>query len=186
VFSSAVIGCGGFLIAGVAFNVAGITALLIAAVGACAATAYVTGFTMIQEAVSDELRGRTFATLYAVIRLCLLLSLTVSPLLADLSDWVFSLLGSSQHVQLGGFSYSFPGARVALWAGGVLTIMSGIYAKRALSRQSPNHPAFGLVASRGTSSSPEGDPPAEPVDGEPAEVESRPDATTGDENGGSA
>ncbi|MEP6623203.1 MAG: MFS transporter, partial [Acidimicrobiia bacterium] len=128
VFSSAVIGCGSFLIAAVAFNVGGITALLIATVGACAATAYVTGFTMIQEAVSDELRGRTFATLYAVVRLCLLLSLTVSPLLADLSDWVFSLFGSTKHIQLGGFSYSFPGARVALWFGGVLTIMSGIYA----------------------------------------------------------
>lgn len=148
VFSWAVIGCGGFLIAAVAFNVSGITALLIAMVGACAASAYVTGFTMIQEAVSDELRGRTFATLYAVVRLCLLLSLTVSPLLADLSDWLFSLVGVSQHVQLGGFSYEFLGARVALWAGGALTIMSGVYAKRALSKQSPNHPAFGVVHKR--------------------------------------
>ncbi len=146
VFSSAVIGCGGFLIAAVAFNVSGITALLIAAVGACAASAYVTGFTMIQETVSDEMRGRTFATLYAVVRLCLLLSLTVSPLLADLSDWLLSLVGASQHVQVGGFSYGFPGVRIALWAGGALTIMSGVYAKRALSKQSPNHPAFGVGA----------------------------------------
>ena len=41
--------------------------------------------------MTDELRGRTFATLYAVVRLCLLLSLTVSPLFADLYDWLFSL-----------------------------------------------------------------------------------------------
>ena len=39
--------------------------------------------------MSDELRGRTFATLYTVIRLCLLLSLTISPLFADLCDWLF-------------------------------------------------------------------------------------------------
>jgi Bacterial protein of unknown function (DUF894). len=141
VFSWAVIGCGGFLIAAVAFNVGGITAFFIAVVGACAASAYVTGFTMIQETVSDEMRGRTFATLYAVVRLCLLLSLTVSPLLADLADWLFSVLNGSQHIRLGGFAYSFPGVRVALWAGGALTIASGLYARRQLSHMSPNHPA---------------------------------------------
>jgi MFS family permease len=129
-----VIGVGVFLIAGVAFNVGGIAALFIAATGACAASAYVTGFTLIQEHVSDEMRGRTFATLYAVIRLCLLLSLTVSPLFADLYDWLFGLVSSSQHVQLGGFSYSFPGVRLALWGGGVLTIVSGIYARRQVLR----------------------------------------------------
>ena len=32
-----------------------------------AGTAYVTGFTVLQETVDDELRGRTFATLYTVI-----------------------------------------------------------------------------------------------------------------------
>jgi len=121
-----VIGVGVFLIAGVAFNVGGITALFIAAVGGCAASAYVTGFTLIQEKVSDDMRGRTFATLYAVIRLCLLVSLTLSPLFADLYDWLFHLVNSSQHVQLGGFSYSFPGVRLALWGGGVLTIRTTV------------------------------------------------------------
>jgi dTMP kinase len=133
-FGWAVIGVGVFLIAGVAFNVGGIAALFIALVGACAASAYVTGFTLIQEHVSDEMRGRTFATLYAVIRLCLLLSLTVSPLFADLYDWLFSLVNSSQHVQFGGFSYSFPGVRLALWGGSLLTIVSGVYARRQVLR----------------------------------------------------
>ena len=171
VFSSAVIGCGAFLIAAVAFNVSGITALLIAVVGACAASAYVTGFTMIQETVTDEMRGRTFATLYAVIRLCLLLSLTVSPLFSDLFDWLFSLINSSQHIRFGGFAYGFPGVRLALWGGGVLTIISGVYAKRALSKQSPNHPAFGVAAAP---------TPSRPVAAEPA-----PDATAGDDGGAS-
>ena len=142
VFSWAVVGCGAFLIAAVAFNVSGITALLIAVVGACAASAYVTGFTMIQETVKDDMIGRTFATLYAVVRLCLLLSLTVSPLLSDLFDWIFDLVGASQHIQFGGFAYSFPGVRLALWAGGILTIYSGLYAKRQLSIYArANHPS---------------------------------------------
>ncbi len=140
-FGWTVIGVGVFLIAGVAFNVGGITALFIAAVGGCAASAYVTGFTLIQEKVSDDMRGRTFATLYAVIRLCLLVSLTLSPLFADLYDWLFHLVNSSQHVQLGGFSYSFPGVRLALWGGGVLTIVSGLYARRALHRYEGSHTA---------------------------------------------
>ena len=53
--------------------------LLVAAAGACAGCAYVTGFTLLQEGVSDDMRGRTFATLYTVVRLCLLLSLTLGP-----------------------------------------------------------------------------------------------------------
>ena len=142
VFQWALIGSGGFLIAAVSFNVAGITALLIAAFGACAASAYVTGFTLIQETVTDELRGRTFATIYAVIRLCLLLSLTVSPLVSGVFDWAFSSLNGSQHIRLGGFAYSFPGVRVALWAGGALTVASGLYARRLLSRFSSDHPAM--------------------------------------------
>ncbi len=148
VFSWAVVGCGVFLIAAVGFNVSGITALLIAVVGACAASAYVTGFTMIQETVADDMMGRTFATLYAVVRLCLLLSLTVSPLLSDLFDWIFDLMGSSQHIQFGGFSYSFPGVRLALWAGGILTIYSGLFARRQLSIFArANHPTGETQAS---------------------------------------
>jgi dTMP kinase len=138
-FGWAVIGAGAFLISGVAFNVAGLAAMCIALVGACAASAYVTGFTLIQEHVSDEMRGRTFATLYAVVRLCLLLSLTVSPLFSDLYDWLFGLVNSSQHVKLGGFAYSFPGVRLALWGGGVLTIVSGVYARRQLRRYREEH-----------------------------------------------
>src|SRR3954449_11431276 len=131
-FGWSVIGVGVFLIAGVGFNVGGISALFIAATGACAASAYVTGFTLIQEHVTDELRGRTFATLYAVVRLCLLLSLTVSPLFADLYEWLFSLAAGAPRITLGGFHYGFPGVRLALWGGAVLTVFSGLYARREL------------------------------------------------------
>ena len=104
-------------------------------VGACAGAAYVTGFTLIQENVTDELRGRTFATLYTVVRLCLLLSLTVSPLFADLYEWLFSLAdGVARTSSSAASRYGFPGVRLALWGGGVLTIVSGVYARRELLR----------------------------------------------------
>ena len=48
-----------------------------------AGCAYVTGFTVLQESVADDMRGRTFATLYTVVRLCLLLSLTIGPFVSS-------------------------------------------------------------------------------------------------------
>ena len=56
--------------------------LLVAVLGAAPGCAYVTGFTMLQESVADDMRGRTFATLYTIVRLCLLLSLTIWPFIA--------------------------------------------------------------------------------------------------------
>lgn len=138
VFCWSVIGVGIALFGAVAFNVSGISSLLIATVGACAASAYVTGFTLIQEKVTDEMRGRTFATLYAVVRLCLLLSLTVSPLFADLFGWVVGSV-NGEVVRIGGFVYSFPGVRLSLWGGAVLTMASGLYARRSLLRYHAAH-----------------------------------------------
>lgn len=132
VFEWSIIAAGIFLALGAAFNEGGLSAVMIAGVGACAGAAYVTGFTVLQETVTDELRGRTFATLYAVVRLCLLLSLTVSPLFADLYEWLFSLAAGEPRITAGGFSYGFPGVRLALWGGALLTIASGMYARHEL------------------------------------------------------
>jgi dTMP kinase len=148
VFEWSIIGAGICLAVAAAFNVGGLAAVSIAGVGACAGAAYVTGFTVLQETVTDELRGRTFATLYAVVRLCLLLSLTVSPLFADLYEWLFSLAAGAPRVTLGGFSYGFPGVRLALWGGAVLTIVSGLYARHELRAMRalegvPRHPSNG-------------------------------------------
>lgn len=132
VFPLATIGVGAFLLAGVTFNVGGLVALMVVGVGACAGAAYVSGFTVLQEATSDELRGRTFATLYTVIRLCLLFSLTVSPLFADLFQWLSGLVSQTRTVTFGGFRYSFPGVRFALWGGGVVTLLAGLYAHHEL------------------------------------------------------
>lgn len=133
VFEIAVMGTGVFLVLGASFSSVFPCALAVALTGACAGTSYVTGFTVLQETVHDELRGRTFATLYTVIRLCLLLSLVLSPLWADLWDWVVGLFGSGV-VTFGGTSYSFPGVRIALWAGGLITFAAGFWARRSVLR----------------------------------------------------
>ena len=119
-------GVGVFLVIAASFSNIFLAVLFIAAVGGFAGTAYITGFTLLQENVADELRGRTFATLYTIVRLCLLVSLTISPLFADLFDWLTEVvLGPDRTATIGGVSYAVPGVRVALWGGGLVTLASG-------------------------------------------------------------
>lgn len=145
VFEFAVMGTGAFLILAAFCSSLLPAALAIGIVGACAGTSYVTGFTVLQESVHDELRGRTFATLYTVIRLCLLISLVISPLWADFWDWVVDQFTSDRIVHLGGASYAFPGVRIALWGGGLITLAAGLWARhswRLAERIDPIDPAF--------------------------------------------
>jgi dTMP kinase len=134
VFAYAVMGAGAFIIGASSSSTLLIAAPLIALVGAFAGSAYVTGFTLLQENVADELRGRTFATLYTVVRLCLLLSLTVSPLFADLFDWLSGLLFRNRDVSILGASYGLAGVRIALWVGGALCVVAGWYSRREMRR----------------------------------------------------
>jgi dTMP kinase len=134
VFCFGVIGTGVFLVLAASSSELAVAALMVGGVGACAGTTYVTGFTVLQESVSDELRGRTFATLYTVVRLCLLISLTISPLWADFWDWVTSALLDNQSITVGPYSYALPGVRIALWGGGIITLVAGIVAWRSIRR----------------------------------------------------
>ena len=90
-----------------------------AAIGATAGTGYVTGFTVLQENVADEMRGRIFATLYTVVRLCLLLALTLSPFFANLLGNIAQHLTDGS-VDVAGLHVELPGVRLALWAGGLV------------------------------------------------------------------
>lgn len=163
VFEWTVMGAGVFLILAAMFSADGLSALMISATGACAGAAYVTGFTVIQETVSDEIRGRTFATLYAVVRLCLLFSLTISPLFADVYQWLVDTIGVGR-ITAGGFSYTFPGVRLALWAGGIVTILSGLYARHELralrqERTVARHPSGSAAPPPPDQSDESGEPP---------------------------
>jgi MFS family permease len=106
---------------------------LVAAVGASAASGYVTGFTLLQESVTDELRGRIFGALYTIVRLCLLLSLTIAPFFASAFDSI-SAATIHRKVEIGSFSVALPGVRLALVGGGLVTIVAGIAARRRMRR----------------------------------------------------
>ncbi|MFO7592201.1 MAG: hypothetical protein R6X23_15140, partial [Acidimicrobiia bacterium] len=131
VFDYGIMGTGLLLIFAVSLSSLFPAALMIGFVGAFAGTAYVTGFTVLQETVDDELRGRTFATLYTVIRMCLLVSLVISPLWADFWTWFVGLFPGDGVVEFGDTSYAFPGVRIALWGGGLITFFAGFSARRS-------------------------------------------------------
>lgn len=105
--------------------------VIVAALGAGAGCGYVTGFTLLQERVSDDMRGRTFATLYTVVRLCLLIALVVAPFVSGALDAISEhTINRSAHI--GSVHISLPGVRLALFAGGAVTIVSGVMARRRM------------------------------------------------------
>ncbi len=134
VFEFAVMASGIALIAAATTSSIVPAAIFVVILGACAGSSYVTGFTVLQENVSDELRGRTFAALYTVVRLCLLISLTISPLWADMWDRVSDAIFTDRAAELGGATYALPGVRLALWGGGLITFFAGFVSWRAVRR----------------------------------------------------
>jgi dTMP kinase len=132
VFDAAVLLCGATIIVCAAMSSLTFAMLSVGVVGATAGTAYVAGITMLQENVHDELRGRTFGTLYTVVRLALILSLTIGPFVTSLLDRVSKTAFDDQVVTVGSVSMSLPGVRLTLALGGAMTILAGMLARRRM------------------------------------------------------
>jgi dTMP kinase len=101
------------------------TAALLTVVTAMGAgVAWVTGYTLLQENVADELRGRTFGSLTVLSRLGLFLSLAGFPTLAVLlPDYVF---------RLGGQTLDLSGPRLAMWVSAGIVLTGGFLSRRGL------------------------------------------------------
>ena len=95
VFGTATVASGaGLLAASMADTVAGASSWMLL-MGFGAGAAYVMGFTHLHESVEDEMRGRVFATLFALMRIGLFVAMAIAvPLRAALgrfdADWLFS------------------------------------------------------------------------------------------------
>ncbi len=103
--------------------------LWVGGLGLCAGAVYVLGFTILQTNVDDALRGRTFATLYTLIRVCLLLAFTLAPILSR----VLGSLGSTVGLNVSG-------VRLALWMVGLIIAGAGLLSLLSL-REPVNSPS---------------------------------------------
>ncbi|MBV8979584.1 MAG: MFS transporter [Acidimicrobiia bacterium] len=125
-FPWAVLGAGAALVLGASMSTLAPALVFVGVMGIFAGGVYVMGFTLIQENVSDEIRGRVFATLYTLVRLCLVIALTVGPFLAY---GLGKLSPGSVHV---GITVQLEGVRLTLWLGGVIIAAAGVLAHKAL------------------------------------------------------
>ena len=89
--------------------------LWVGGLGLCAGGVYVLGFTIIQTNVDDELRGRIFATLYAMTRVVVLASFTVAPIMSRLLGSLALTLG-----------FHLSGVRLALWGAAAIISLAGL------------------------------------------------------------
>ncbi|HWC32137.1 MAG TPA: dTMP kinase, partial [Actinomycetota bacterium] len=101
-----------------------LAALVTVAIGAAAGATWVNGYTLLQENVTDEMRGRVFGSLTALARLGLFVSLAGFPVLAQ---------GLGTHtIGLGDRSVTLAGTRLAMWVGTIVILAGGFLARRGL------------------------------------------------------
>ena len=153
-FAFSVFSSGVFLFLAASLNSLTGVALMAGGLGMSAGGVYVLGFTLLHSNTADELRGRVFAGLYSIVRLCLVLALVLGPSLSSgldaLSNWIFD---GSLDV---GVSIKLPGVRLTLWLAGVVIVVAGLVVRRLQKKSAARAPG-GAADSSGGSSPPGGD-----------------------------
>lgn len=137
VFVALVIGSGIGLFVGVSMSSFWLAATGVFFLGLCAGAVYVLGFTLLQEHTDDELRGRIFATLLTLVRLCVLLALFLGPFLATIfNGFASAITGAGEdevpHVSLFGMELAIPGVRLTLWLAALIIIGAGVLSARSM------------------------------------------------------
>ena len=95
-----------------------IALLVVLFIGAFSGVSWVTGFTMLGMEVSDEIRGRTFAFVQALVRISLVAVLAISPLIAAaIGEHTFAF---------GEAILTYNGAAFTMLGGGVLATIVGV------------------------------------------------------------
>lgn len=135
VFELSMVVGGGALMGAAAMSSLGLAFVFVMIVGVCAGSVYVLGFTLLQESVSNELRGRVFAAVYTLVRFCILVAFAAGPFLAQgLNSLSKALLHNN--VGVAGFDFSVPGVRWALWLAGLIVLAGWVAVMRTLRQAS--------------------------------------------------
>ncbi len=123
-FTAALLGAGVVLMAAASVDRLSLMIPLVVLLGVMAGPSYVLGFTLLHENVANEVRGRVFSALLVLVRLCLLISLAVGGVLADLLD-NFSERWWGGFVSVMGARVELPGVRLTMWLAGVIIVVAG-------------------------------------------------------------
>lgn len=125
VFSGSVLVAGVALVASASMSTLFLSASFVAVLGLCAGAVYILGFTLLHENVDDELRGRAFAGLYTLVRMCVLLAFAAGPFLSGLLNQLSTAVLDDRRWELGGFTIFLPGVRLTLWLAGAIMALAG-------------------------------------------------------------
>ncbi len=98
--------------------------------GACAGTAWVTGYTMLGLEVGDDIRGRTFALVQSLVRVVLVAVLAAAPVLAA---GLSTALNLPRSLRINEFvSLTYTGVMATFLIAGLLAILIGVLAYRQM------------------------------------------------------
>jgi hypothetical protein len=86
------------------------------------------------------MRGRVFSSLNTLVRLCILISMVVGPLLAALLGSISASLFDSE-ITIGGITIWLPGVRLALWLAASIIVIAGFAAMASLRAGQREHSA---------------------------------------------
>ena len=123
-----------------------LAAIFTGGLGFFVGTMWVTGYTMLQENVTDEFRGRTFGAITVVGRLVLLASLVVFPFVgATLDKTIQGILGKTA-VKIRGQWFDLSGTRLGLMVAGLAVIVAAAFTREGMRRLRLTRPkALALV-----------------------------------------
>ena len=123
-FTTALLGAGVVLIAAASVDRLSLMIPLVVLLGMMAGPSYVLGYTLLHENVANEIRGRVFSALLVLVRLCVLISLAVGGVLADLLDNLSERWWDG-FVSVLGARVELPGVRLTMWLAGVIIVVAG-------------------------------------------------------------
>jgi len=99
--------------------------------GACIATVTVAGNSYVMRTTSDELRGRVFTSLEAIIKVSMLLSMVIMAPLADLADKIIVAVAANNSIP--SYAITTTGSRLTLQFASLIVLGAAVYAFKTLS-----------------------------------------------------
>jgi len=141
VFGRAVFVAGLALASATIFDVMWLVVIQLGAVGAAVGVVYILGFTIIQETVDDDMRGRVFAAFYSLARGGVLIAMVAAPALAVFFDRITELTADGT-VNVFGYRLLIPGVRITFWVAALIISGAGWFAIRTLRHVGGSRPSL--------------------------------------------